>query len=388
MSGWDAAALMGAVVSAVLYSIGSRRLAQRNARVRMLERTSFWSGWAALVAAIAPPLDRAAAATFSAHMVQHELLMVVAAPLIVLGRPIVPWLWALPAPLRATANRTLKLQPVSRVWLLATTPVVAWALHGVAIWIWHLPLLYERAMENEALHAFEHATFVGTAVLFWWGLVYGRYGRAAYGASVLYVFTTMVHTGMLGAIFALSTAPFYDVYQSRAAAAGVDAVADQQLAGLYMWIPAGVVLTACGLALLVAWLSEPERRMRVHGPVSLVFASLLISSSLACSGVAHERDARLLTGGDPRRGRQQITNYGCDTCHTIPGITTADADVGPPLTRIARRVYLAGHLENTPENMRRWIEHPHAFDEKTVMPEMGVTERDSRDITAYLYTLR
>ena len=101
---------------------------------------------------------------------------------------------------------------------------------------------------------------LGSAVLFWWGLVYGRYGRAAYGASPLYVFTTMVHTGVLGAVFTLSQTPFYRVYVDRASAAGIDATTDQQLAGLYMWVPAGLILTAFGLAPFVAWLAESERR--------------------------------------------------------------------------------------------------------------------------------
>jgi cytochrome c2 len=154
-----------------------------------------------------------------------------------------------------------------------------------------------------------------------------------------------------------------------------------------MWIPAGVVLTAFGLALLIAWISEPERRARASGTTIVLAAAVVIMSS-ACTSLPHEDEARRLTGGDPQRGRQRITQYGCDSCHTIPGVVTADANVGPPLTRVARRVYLAGRLENTPENMRRWIEHPHRFDERTAMPEMGVTEADSRDIVAYLYTLQ
>ena len=95
------------------------------------------------------------------------------------------------------------------------------------------------------------------------GGVWSMDGTAARrtGASVLYVFTTMVHTGVLGAAFALSTRPFYSPCQERAALAGVDPVTDQQLAGLFMWIPAGVVLMVCGLALLVAWLAEAERRV-------------------------------------------------------------------------------------------------------------------------------
>lgn len=124
--------------------------------------------------------------------------------------------------------------------------------------------------------------------------------------------------------------------------------------------------------------------MRIAAP--LLIACWLFAT--ACNWMPHEAEVRALTGGDPFRGRELIRGYGCDSCHTIPGIETADANVGPPLTNLARRVYLAGHIENTPANMMRWIQHPHQFDQKTAMPEMGVTEHDSRDITAYLYTLR
>ena len=387
-SAWDIAALVVLTIAALLYAAGSHRLARRGARVRRVERAAFWAGWAATVVALAPPMDAAAASAFSAHMAQHELLMLVGAPLMIAGRPIVPWLWALPDRLRPLAGAGLQSGAAGGVWQRLTLPVVAWALHGAVVWIWHAPALYEAAVESEAVHAFQHATFVATAVLFWWGLVYGRYGRAAYGASALYVFTTMVHTGILGALFALSTAPYYDVYRDRAADAGVDPVIDQQLAGMYMWIPGGIVLTLFGLALLLAWLSETDRRgARARKAIGLLLPLLLAAPS-ACGVMPHERDVRQLTGGDPYSGRDRITQYGCDTCHTIPGVPTADATVGPPLTNVARRMYLAGHIENTPENMMRWIQHPRTFDEKTAMPEMGVSERDSRDITAYLYTLR
>jgi cytochrome c len=124
--------------------------------------------------------------------------------------------------------------------------------------------------------------------------------------------------------------------------------------------------------------------MRIAAP----FIVLCWAFGAACNWMPHEAEVRALTGGDPFRGRELIRGYGCDSCHTIPGIQTADAHVGPPLVNVARRVYLAGHIENTPANMMLWIQHPHAFDQKTAMPEMGVSERDSRDITAYLYTLR
>ena len=117
-------------------------------------------------------------------------------------------------------------------------------------------------------------------------------------------------------------------------------------------------------------------------------ATIVLMLMGGCSAMPHEQDVRSLTGGDPFRGRELIRGYGCDSCHTIPGVETADANVGPPLTKVARRTYLAGHIQNTPVNMMLWIQHPRALDPNTAMPEMGVTEPDSKDITAYLFTLR
>jgi cytochrome c oxidase assembly factor CtaG len=261
-SPWDIAILVGLTAAGWLYWRGSRQLAARHARVRAAERVAFWTGWVTAVAAVMPPVDAAAERLFSVHMAQHEVLMLVVAPLIIAGRPILPWLWALPSRLRMSAGSALGTRVVARTWGLLTLPLVAWTLHGLAIWIWHLPALYEAAVRNDGIHAIQHAMFVGTAVLFWWGLVYGRYGRAAYGAAVLYVFATLVHTGLLGAMFTLSDRPFYPLYAQHAAGAGVDPVADQQLAGLYMWVPSGILLTLFGLALFAAWLGEAERRQR------------------------------------------------------------------------------------------------------------------------------
>lgn len=107
----------------------------------------------------------------------------------------------------------------------------------------------------------------------------------------------------------------------------------------------------------------------------------------SCSGKV-EREAAALVGGDPAKGRAAIGRYGCSSCHTIPGIKGANALVGPPLTQIASRTYLGGVLENTPGNMIRWIQDPRGVDEKTAMPNLGVTDTDARDIASYLYTLR
>jgi putative membrane protein len=261
-SSWDVAVMALLAAAGAMYIIGMIKLNRRGAHVRTVERAAFWIGWSAMVAAVAPPMDAAAAAAFSAHMAQHELLMLIGAPLMIVGRPILPWLWALPDRVRPAAASGLQNHGIAGLWRWLTLPALAWAIHGAVVWLWHAPVLYEAALQSEAVHALQHATFVGTAVLFWWGLIYGRYGRAAYGASALFVFITMMHTGALGALFALSTSAYYPLYRERAASTGIDPVSDQQLAGLYMWIPSGVVLTVFALALMLAWLSESDRRAR------------------------------------------------------------------------------------------------------------------------------
>jgi putative membrane protein len=385
-------------VTGILYAVGSLRLAQRGAVHLRREQVAFWTGWVVLLASILPPLDALALQLFSAHMAQHELMMLIGAPLIIAGRPLSACLWGLPESLRGPAVAAVQSDSAAITWRVFTAPVVAWALHGIVIWVWHMPSLYEAAVHDEAVHALQHAMFVGTSALFWWGLLYGRYGRAGYGAAVFYVFTTAVHTGVLGALVTFAGTPLYPSYVSAAAGLGADPLADQQVAGLLMWVPAGIVLTLMGLALFFAWLGESGRRAaqsddarrRLLASRSTPLLLLILCSLVgACSGKNNnDRIARELTGGDPGRGRQAIHSYGCDTCHTIPGILTATATVGPPLNAVGRRTYLAGRIENTPENMIRWIKHPRSVDDRTAMPETGVNDRDGRDIAAFLYTLR
>ena len=107
---------------------------------------------------------------------------------------------------------------------------------------------------------------------------------------------------------------------------------------------------------------------------------------LACGSA--EQQANNLTGGDAHRGSASIRKYGCGSCHTIPGVTGAQSLVGPNLSGLASRVYIAGVLTNSPEHLIAWIENPQLIDDKTAMPNMGVTARDARDIAAYLYSLR
>jgi cytochrome c len=134
------------------------------------------------------------------------------------------------------------------------------------------------------------------------------------------------------------------------------------------------------------------RNGRVRGEAVKVFAACALVAALfavaSCGGDDAERASAQMTGGDPARGRTKISQYGCHTCHTIPGVEGADSLVGPPLDRIASRTYIAGVLTNSPDNMIRWLRDPHAVDHLTAMPNLGVGEQDARDIASYLYTLK
>jgi cytochrome c len=124
--------------------------------------------------------------------------------------------------------------------------------------------------------------------------------------------------------------------------------------------------------------------------LTMALLSITLCFTAGCNrarGATYENAVRL-TGGDPHAGATHIRQYGCSSCHTIPGIPGARGLVGPPLNNIAVRQIIAGQLPNTPENTMLWIRHPRSVLPHTVMPEMGVTEQDSRDITAYLYTLK
>ncbi|HEX3554103.1 MAG TPA: c-type cytochrome [Thermoanaerobaculia bacterium] len=126
--------------------------------------------------------------------------------------------------------------------------------------------------------------------------------------------------------------------------------------------------------------------MEREGLITASFALALLA--LCGCGGSVERQAAAMTGGEPGRGKVLVRKYGCESCHTIPGVSGADGTIGPPLDGIAKRSYLAGRLPNEPQNMIRWIRDPQAIEPGSAMPEMGITERDGRDIAAFLYTLR
>jgi putative membrane protein len=257
-----------------LYASGLRRLWRQAGRGRVVSRAeaaAFAAGWLTLAAALLPPVHVLGESLFWMHMVEHELVMAVAAPLLVLGRPLLVMLWALPPAGRRRVGAAGTWKPVRVSWNFLTGSLAAFAVHGLALWLWHVPVLFEAALRNEAMHALQHASFLAAALLYWSSLLQGSRRRGAtaerggsdgtgQGAAVLSLFATTLHTGVLGALLTLGAAPWYAAYGNAAAAWGLTPIEDQQLAGLVMWVPGGFVYTGAALVLVTAWLRDAEAR--------------------------------------------------------------------------------------------------------------------------------
>lgn len=375
---FDPGVALPLVLSAILYLRGARRTRGIGPR----QQACFWTGWTVLALSLVSPLHPLGEVLFSAHMAQHEILMLVAAPLLVLSRPLPAFLWGLPFEWRRELGGWSKGRLVHRTWRALTAPMAAWWIHAVALWAWHAPFLFQATIGNGLVHAAQHASFLGSGLLFWWALFYAN-GERSYGLGVLYLLTTAVHTGILGALLTFARTVWYPAYSETAPLWGLTPIEDQQVGGLIMWVPAGLVYLVAGLALFAAWLRQAERRS------AALLGCLLVAACLSTSCTSSQaRSAAQVTGGDVARGKSAITKYGCGSCHTIAGIASARGLVGPQLTGIAARMYVAGVLPNTPDDIVRWIRNPKAVDEKTLMPALDVSEQDAIDIAAYLYSTK
>ena len=215
---WTAAAGVALVASGAIYALAVRR----GAVLRPAHVAAFSLGLLALAAALLSPLDRLAAGSFSLHMVQHELLMLAAPPLLILGRPFTSLAAVLPRWWVRIAALPLRIPSAA-----------AWLLHAAALWGWHAPVLFDGGLRSEAVHALQHACFFFTALLFWWTV----FRRVRMGTAVFYVLTTFIHMGALAALITFAPAPLY---------AGAT-LEQQQLGGLVMWVPAGYLLVLAGL---------------------------------------------------------------------------------------------------------------------------------------------
>jgi cytochrome c oxidase assembly factor CtaG len=250
-------------VAGVLYAAGLARLWRRagvGRGVAVWRAGCFAAGWAALAAALASPLAGWSDRAFALHMIEHEILMTIAAPLLVLTRPLLGMLWAFPPASRRALGGLATAGPLAAAWAFLTDPLAATVLHGAALWLWHMPALFTMALESPVWHALQHASFFGTAVLFWWSLAKGRQGRPDYGPAVFWLFATSLHTGFLGVLLTLAPSPWYPAQEGSANPFGLSPLEDQQIAGLVMWAPAGLVYAGAALLALGLWVGASGGR--------------------------------------------------------------------------------------------------------------------------------
>jgi putative membrane protein len=259
-------------LTALLYRSGLARLgARRRQLVRPVHVAAFAGALLALAIALASPLDLAASSVFTAHMVQHLLLMLVVAPLLVYGRPVMVLGQAMPLRGRRLFVRVRARPSVRSARDALLHPVSAWVIGVVVLWAWHLPTLYEAALRRDALHALEHASLIATAALVW-ALALGRARRSlAIPAASGLLLATALQSGALGAVLALAQRPLYPIHASVAPSWGLTPLEDQQLAGGLMWVPPGIVYTVVIAALMAHWLGslevpDGERAATVRGP--------------------------------------------------------------------------------------------------------------------------
>jgi putative membrane protein len=207
--------------------------------------------------ALLSPLDRWGAQLFALHMVQHELLMLIAAPLLVLGRPLPMFLWAFDERARAGLARLANSAVVQSIWSTLLSPLVAWLLHALALWLWHVPRFFDAVLQDAVLHDVQHLSFLLAALVFWAAMIETR-RQEQQGAAILYLFTTTIHTSVLGALITFATRPWYAAYLQIPRAWGLTALEDQQLGGLIMWVPGSLVYVGIALALLVRWIRASD----------------------------------------------------------------------------------------------------------------------------------
>jgi putative membrane protein len=246
-------------ISGAAFVFGGIRMRERAGRwpARFTaSATAFGAGWLVLTVCLVSPLHSLGSALFSAHMAQHELIMVVAAPLLVAGRPSVPALWSLSAPGRRWMQRLMHSAMTASIWRIISRPLVAFLLHGIAIWVWHVPRFYDAAVTNGLAHAAQHGSFLITALLFWWTIIPAS-PATRNAASLFSLFGTALHTGLLGALLTFSDASWYPVYHATTGPWGYSPLEDQQLGGLIMWIPGGVTYLVVALLIAARFLREP-----------------------------------------------------------------------------------------------------------------------------------
>lgn len=268
----DIVFMLGLVLVGWLYARGLAALWRKAGPgevVSSYQAAAFAVGLAVLVVALISPLDLLSEQLAAAHMVQHMLVMVVAAPLLVVGAPWLVCLWGFsPTSRRALGRVWARWGWARQVWRVGWNPVAVWAGYAAVTWCWHLPWLYDAAVRHLWVHDLQHLSFLASACLFW-RLLFDPLGRLCLppGLGVLFLFTTTLHTTVLGVLMTLAPSPWYSVYAQTTTLWELSPLEDQQLAGLIMWMPSCLPYVVAAIYLLVDCL---ENRSSVPSDIEVV----------------------------------------------------------------------------------------------------------------------
>ena len=247
--------------------------------------TAGWQDWCfagglvAVGVALLSPLDALSGVLASAHMVQHLLLTLVAAPLLAVSAPAGALLRGAPTAVRrAVTPSRRRLRPALEAMRVLRNPAVVWLLHVGTLWAWHAAALYDAALSSPLVHALEHTTFLLTGVLFWRVVIGARAVRTSPGLGVLLVFAMTLQSALLALLLTFAQSPWYPGYTATTRPWGIEQLADQQLAGAIMWVPAGFVYLGVALTLLVGWVRGTQDEGDVPTTAAVPRAPARVSS--------------------------------------------------------------------------------------------------------------
>jgi putative membrane protein len=266
---WRSDVIAVLVTLASAYVIGWRRLRARDARGAPAWRLGLYlGGLAALGLALLSPIDVLGSLLFPFHMVQHELLTMIAPPLLLLGNPFPAVVWSLPGPLRLRAARLFMPRARSRkIFRIITAMPVTWPLYVVTLWMWHWPPAYSASLRFEVVHDAQHLSFFATALLFWWPVINpapALHGHRHHALRVVYVVPAAFQSQALGLAFLFFPRVLYPHYEAVPRLWGYTVVQDQNIAGLIMMEVEGLTYLMAVLLLVARMLSHEERMTRLR----------------------------------------------------------------------------------------------------------------------------
>ena len=262
----DPELLLPVALVGVLYARGLGRWRERSREHASWRVVSYYAGLAVLVLALESPIDRLGLHHLTFHMLQHELLLMVAAPLILLGAPTTPVLLGLPRRLRMDAVRPLaRREAVRRLYRWLTHPLFAVLLLTTMLWAWHLaPGWYDAALRNELLHDIQHISYAAVGALFWWGVIDPAplRSRMPYALRMGYLLVGGTPKHLLAALITFAGEPLYDAYAEVEPIVSLSLLDDQGIGGLIMWAPSQMMHLLAIAAVFFVWAHKSEQEQR------------------------------------------------------------------------------------------------------------------------------